>query len=61
MSRCEGGGVPAPKARPAVVIDIVMSSSFFCIIERFEPCSSSIKERGGGEEGAKSERERVVI
>ncbi len=56
MSRSEGG-VPAPKARPAVVIDIVMSSSFFCIIERFEPCSSSVK-KGEGERRVQKARER---
>ena len=32
--------LPTPKTRPAWVIIIVMSSSFFCMIERFEPSST---------------------
>ena len=36
---------PTPKQRPQVVIMRVMSSSFFCMIERFEVLSAAYEKK----------------
>ena len=59
---------PTPKQRPQVVIMRVMSSSFFCMIERFEVLSAAYEKgnekqtmREAGEDKAHSSKMREEV